>query len=41
MNKVAQAALEYETHGYAIIRDAVPPDLISEVREHVDWLVGS
>ena len=40
MNKVAQAALEYETHGYAIIRDAVPPDLISEVREHVDWLVA-
>ncbi len=40
MNKIAQAVLEYKTHGYAIIRDVVPPDLISEVREHVDWLVA-
>src|SRR5882757_1707123 len=40
MNKVAQAALAYEINGYAIIRDAVPLDLMSEVREHVDWLVA-
>jgi phytanoyl-CoA hydroxylase len=40
MNKMAQATQAYEIHGYAIIRDVVPLDLISEVKEHVDWLVA-
>lgn len=40
MNKLEQAALEYEKNGYAIIRDVVPPDLMEEGRKHVDWLVA-
>lgn len=29
---------EYETNGYAILRDVIDPDLIGELSAHVDWL---
>ncbi|RVU20484.1 phytanoyl-CoA dioxygenase family protein [Streptomyces antnestii] len=40
MNKLEQAAVEYEENGYAIIRDVVSPHLMEEVRTHVDWLIN-
>ena len=30
---------EYEQRGYTIVRNAIDPDLASEVEEHVHWLV--
>ncbi len=36
MNSVLKK--EYEESGYAIVRNAIDPDLASEVEEHVHWL---
>ncbi len=33
-----KAAAEYEEQGFSIIRGVVPPELLDEVRAHVDWL---
>jgi ectoine hydroxylase-related dioxygenase (phytanoyl-CoA dioxygenase family) len=33
-----KAAAEYAEQGFSIIRNVVPPDLLEEVRAHVDWL---
>lgn len=38
MDALEKAAQEYATQGFAIIRDVVPPNLLQEVRAHVDWL---
>jgi hypothetical protein len=40
MNKLEQAALDYRTDGYAIIRDAVSSDLLGEAGRHVEWLIA-
>jgi phytanoyl-CoA hydroxylase len=32
------ARAQYERDGYVIFRDVLDPDLIAEVRQHVDWL---
>jgi phytanoyl-CoA hydroxylase len=33
-----KAALEYAEQGFSIIRNVLPPDVMDEVRAHVDWL---
>ncbi|ONF67863.1 phytanoyl-CoA dioxygenase family protein [Amycolatopsis keratiniphila] len=40
MNKLEQAAADYEENGYAIIRDVLPVDLVAEVDSHVKWLMA-
>jgi ectoine hydroxylase-related dioxygenase (phytanoyl-CoA dioxygenase family) len=40
MNAVARAAAEYVENGFAIIRDVISDDLISEACHHVDWLTS-
>ncbi|GIJ29214.1 hypothetical protein Vqi01_43760 [Micromonospora qiuiae] len=40
MTKLEQAALDYRTNGYAIIRDVVSIDLLEEIRRHVEWLIA-
>ena len=38
MNALERAAEEYATQGFAIIRNAIPKDLLQETRAHVEWL---
>lgn len=33
-----KAAAEYTEQGFSIIRDVVPPEVLEDVRAHVDWL---
>jgi ectoine hydroxylase-related dioxygenase (phytanoyl-CoA dioxygenase family) len=33
-----KAAAEYAEQGFSIIRDVVPPEVLEDVRAHVDWL---
>ncbi|MEV7189629.1 phytanoyl-CoA dioxygenase family protein [Kitasatospora sp. NPDC093102] len=33
-----QAAAEYAEQGFSVIRDVVPPEVLEEVRAHVEWL---
>lgn len=40
MDKLEQAVLDYKTDGYAIIRDVIPPDLLAEIGQHVEWLIA-
>jgi len=35
-----KAAAEYTERGFSIIRNVVPPDVLDEVRTHVDWLTN-
>ncbi|MET8244088.1 phytanoyl-CoA dioxygenase family protein [Streptomyces sp. NPDC005202] len=39
-NALEQAAADYAEHGFAIIRNVIPEDLLEEAREHVDWLTA-
>lgn len=39
MDKLEQAALDYRTNGYAIIRDVVSKELLGEIGRHVEWLI--
>ncbi|MER5362414.1 phytanoyl-CoA dioxygenase family protein [Streptomyces sp. NPDC002785] len=40
MTPLDQAAAEYEKHGFAIIRNVIPGDLLEEARAHVEWLTA-
>ncbi|WP_018544615.1 phytanoyl-CoA dioxygenase family protein [Streptomyces sp. LaPpAH-108] len=39
MRDFSQVAKEYSEQGFAIIRDAIPLDLIEEARSHIAWLM--
>ncbi len=38
MNVQERVLAEYEQQGFSIIRDVIPPDLLGEVKAHVEWL---
>lgn len=40
MTPLEQAATHFEEHGFAIIRDVIPEDLLEEARAHVEWLTA-
>ncbi|MFG2531416.1 phytanoyl-CoA dioxygenase family protein [Streptomyces sp. NPDC048516] len=40
MTALDQAAAAYEEHGFAIIRNVIPEDLLAEARAHVEWLTA-